>query len=155
MEVRKQDGYLDGNIVYSPKCKLAPALSAHFPAPTLVKYLVINNSNCLVHSSSSHLTPCLQEVSDLGHGYKVSHMWLPRGGCAPVNFKFPLLQDLLQLLFPQNLLLWKQKSWFNADSPPCSSFTLQTKQCVTRSSSSEPVGKMSLASKRVLSAEPT
>lgn len=74
-------------------------------------------------------------------------MWLPRGGRAPVNFEFPLLQYLLQLLFPQNLLLWKQKSRFNADPSPCSSFTLQTKLCVTGVSGSEPVGK------HVLSAE--
>lgn len=86
---------------------MGPSDFHSLPTPTLVKGLFwsLNNDNSLVHSKRSYLTPCLQEVSNLGHGHKVSHMWLPSGGRAPVNFEFPLLQYLLQFFFPQNLLL--------------------------------------------------
>lgn len=105
--------------------------SQHFPPtsqpPPLLSIWSFNNDNYLVHSPGSHLTPCLQEVSDLGHGYKVSHVWLARGGRAPVNFKFPLLQDLLQLLFPQNLLLWKQKRGLMLIPSACGQTSLESK----------------------------
>lgn len=140
MKVRKQNCYLDRNMKKPPKCKSAPVFSTTSPPLSLLS-ISWSFNNRLVHSMGSYLTPGLQEVSNLGHGHKVSHMWFPRGGCAPVNFKFPLLQDLLQLLFPKNLLWRKQKSRFSAGPPPCSSFILQTKSCVTGGSGSEPMDK--------------
>lgn len=98
-----------------PLLLVLPLLSVFWPFP---------ESNCLVYNITSYLTSCFQEVCDLRHRHEISHMWPAGGCCSPVNFKFPFFQYLLQLLFPQNLLLWKQKSWFNAGNPPCSSFTL-------------------------------
>lgn len=94
------------------------------PCPCQVPLLALPPGQRLCLSIIAYFTSCFQEVCDLRHRHEVSHMWLACGCCSPVNFKFPILQYLLQLLFPQNLLLWKQKSWFNAGAPPCSSFTL-------------------------------
>ena len=88
-------------------------------------FWLLLKGNCAVYNISSYLTSCFQEVCDLRHGHKVSHMGLACSCCPPVNFKFPLLQYLLQLLFPENLLQWKQKSRFNGSVPPHSTNNLR------------------------------
>lgn len=126
VKVCKQNCYLDIEIKGHQNVNLCKYLQTRPPCPAVVKSLFwpFPESSCLVYNISSYLTSCFQEVRDLRHRHKISNMWLACGCCSPVNFKFPLLQYLLQLLFPQNLLLWKQKSWFNAGASLYSSFTL-------------------------------
>lgn len=119
-----------------------------FPLPLLNLFLGHSPGNSLIYNLTSYLTSCFQEVCNLRHRHEVSHMWLACGCCSPINFKLPLLEYLLQLVFPQNLLLWKQKSWFNAGAPPCSSFTLwqgKQKHVSLGGLSSEPAGRSSHA----------
>ena len=121
MQVCKQNCYLDQKDKGSLKCEFVQVL----PNKRVSLSFGCCSRATAVYNISSYLTSCFQEVCDLRHGHKVSHMGLACSCCPPVNFKFPLLQYLLQLLFPENLLQWKQKSCFNGSVPPHSTNNLR------------------------------
>lgn len=69
-----------------------------FPQACLIRAHAVLLSRCC------HSHPAFQEVCDLRHGHKVSHMWLACSCCPPVNFSSRSFSNsLLQLLLQRPL----------------------------------------------------